>query len=224
MPTGYTANIASDTFTSFAARCLRGMGAFIHMRDDDFNVPLKLNNEPEPAYLVEQREITSKQLDELSSASDDYWKQTYENSKTEARAYHYETLNAQIMLAEKAKSIYLAVDTWIEPFGWNVYKQFMLEQLEITFKYDCYKLLSYDSVESMFDESVFEVTETGLLEFKQDTIDVLKRRLNSINEELINYANRKASNLTQIAEVITSLNAHGAKYGNEPIHVTGLYI
>jgi len=131
MPTGYT-NIIDEndaTFEQYVWRCARGMGALIHMRDDDMDADVRM---PKPSnfyrdYLKKERaelkRLMSLSVSEAAALVDEEYEKTQEfhrqmNEDDERTNARYDAMRAK-------------VKAWKPPTkDHRGLKEFMLEQLE----------------------------------------------------------------------------------------------
>lgn len=139
MPTGYTDKLYRDesqTFTEFALRCARGMGACIMQRDDPCDIPPRKQKASDynQRRLVEARnelerlsEMTPQQANEEASAE-------RETKLKERERHNREALE----LLARYQQMMIAVEHWDPPSTDHVgMKEFMIEQLQTSINFDC---------------------------------------------------------------------------------------
>ena len=138
MPTGYTDGInASTSFKEFAMKCARAFGALIEMRDDATDAPIpeefKVGNfyydsvkrsEAEVARLTKMTE-TQKKAGALKAFAD----------ATKSYAHRIEESNSK---RRQYSRMLNKVESWEPPSDdYQGMKDFMIEQLTSSIKYDC---------------------------------------------------------------------------------------
>lgn len=138
MPTGYTAGILNGetkTFEQFAILCIRAFGAAIHMRDESLDTkytPRKLNE-----YYIESVEESKKDLQDFLLKSDDEILSNELKEIEEKRKYYEEKIVETKKNLKQLKSILKSVKNWEPPTTDHFeFKNFMIEQLESTIKWD----------------------------------------------------------------------------------------
>lgn len=142
MPSGYTAPVAEGKITDinqFVTRCARAFGALISMRDDPLDAPLPERIEPISDYHVKALERAKERLSSLSrmSKSDierecrleyeramETWREWVEESNLKRR--RYQDMRAKVLAWEPPSPNHEGL------------KQFMLEQLSESERYDCH--------------------------------------------------------------------------------------
>lgn len=141
MPTGYTAKIQDGSITEFrdfAWQCARAFGALIEMRDDPMDAPIPEAFAADTKYYDLMIEDAERRLAELSAI-------TPELADKEAAAAHQDALkgwNERKAERDRYRLRYLTmiekVKAWQPPSADHLpMKQFMIEQLESSMKFDC---------------------------------------------------------------------------------------
>jgi len=138
MPTGYTAEILDgkiNTFKGFAKKCMRAFGATIHMRDDSLNESYRPREIDE--YYIEQVKEAEEELKELKAADDEFFINKIREKLKSDYVYYEERLREVKKNEVKLKSILKDTKKWNPPTEDHVgIKDFMIQQLEETIKYD----------------------------------------------------------------------------------------
>jgi hypothetical protein len=139
MPTGYTADIKDDTsFTEFALRCARAMGACIIMRDDPLDAPIPdefvasdYHAKALDDALSRQASVAEMTLSEAAQAME------AENSKiAESRE---RTIRESAETRRRYERMLAMVEAWAPPTREHVnFKKFMLDQLRESINFDCH--------------------------------------------------------------------------------------
>ena len=140
MPTGYTAPVQDGTITDvteFAATCARAFGAFIHQRDDSTKSELRYPESPYGSFY--ERSLAEAQ------AEYDRWTNLSEEARyAEWSAYYHEQVKAGIKANAKddvERARYKAMIAQVEsidvPAELDNFKEFMLEQLHESIRFDC---------------------------------------------------------------------------------------
>jgi len=139
MPTGYTSQLydGEQSFEDFVWSCARGMGALIMMRDDPSDAPIPKRFEVDDyhteelhkaeARLAELQEMTDKEIEALLLVK------RAEIAKDCAKASKKDTA-----MANRYADMVTQVEAWEPPSSDHVgFKDFMLEQLRSSLKFDC---------------------------------------------------------------------------------------
>lgn len=138
MPTGYTAEILDgkiNTFKDFAKKCMRAFGATIHMRDDSLNESYRPREIDK--YYIERVEEAEEKLAVLKTADDKFFIDKVREELKSDYAYYEEKLRKVKADEVKLKSILTDTKKWNPPTDDHVgIKDFMIQQLEETIKYD----------------------------------------------------------------------------------------
>lgn len=140
MPTGYTANVANGTLTTFpefAMQCARAFGALIMMRDDPIDSPIpdeftvaeyyeKNLNEAKAALAelqaLNERDVLIRCAKEYAEAMASWEKSRADNA---AKRQRYESMLAKVR-------------QWIPPTSEHEgLKEFMIQQLTESLEWDC---------------------------------------------------------------------------------------
>jgi hypothetical protein len=150
MPTGYTSIIGdreSVSFEEFAMRCARGMGACISMRDNSLDAPIPDRFEPDTTFYAERERAAQEQIalfeamstDDAARAADEEHEKTIADVNAANERYS--------ALRGKYERMRVGVQSWVPPTqDHNGLKDFMLEQLEQSMRFDCIHLTTPDRV------------------------------------------------------------------------------
>jgi hypothetical protein len=182
MPTGYTAEIIDGkvtTFKEFAQKCMRAFGSTIHMRDEPLDkkyVPRKVEK-----YYIESVKEAKKKLDELKKADDQFFINKVKGELKSDYTYYEEKLEKVLESKARLDSILKDAKNWSPPTEDHTgIKDFMIQQLEETLKYD----------------GNTEYYETELKEIKKkmespiDISTIRKEMIEDAEEDLENSKNR----------------------------------
>ena len=142
MPTAYTADLHDGnptSFKDFLFRCARAFGALIEMRDEPLGTPLP------PSFRVSDWYV--RRFDEANEAMARINGMTLEEADREAEGLRErvrEQRREQLVKAEAMEARYMAmlveVEAWAPPTtGHQGLKDFMVEQLNESLKFDCGK-------------------------------------------------------------------------------------
>lgn len=135
MPTGYTHGILEGkikTFPQFAMGCAKAFGACITMWDDPHDAPIPEEFKPNTNYHDEAIVEAKKTLEELQGMS----KATSE--KRASAAFNDELSERQLQAKkrnddnQKFRDMRGKVNSWTAPDGYEGFKAFMLNQLDIS--------------------------------------------------------------------------------------------
>lgn len=172
MPTGFTSNIYNnniESFEAFVLYCARGMGAFMHQRDNSTKEMPSLRKIGDYYFkALAQAEAKLYKFNSLGSAelNDMYWEEADQHGKAERDSYeNKEALKAryETRLAE--------VRAWKVPEILESFKEFMEDQLTSSINFDCKHYKSYFPL--TFDEWV-ETKRERL----QSAVDYAQQNLN----------------------------------------------
>ena len=140
MPTGYTSDIYNGkkvSFRDYAMYCARAFGALIEMRDSDKDAKIPDKFEPgdhhkkalkesqdklERVQSISEKEIIAIAKSEYATEVKEYEKQVKRNSDLKSR---YEDMLKQARAYQPPSSEHIS------------YKDFMIEQLQSSIKFDC---------------------------------------------------------------------------------------
>jgi hypothetical protein len=129
MTTGYTSIIEERdvTFAEFAKRCVRAMGAAIHMRDDPLDKLLTLPEVPE----VQGVDKLQRELDAVQAWSVDERQAKTSQHNADQRAIHQTRIREYNAAKARYQSLIAETRAWMPPTaGHQGLKDFMLEQLK----------------------------------------------------------------------------------------------
>lgn len=139
MPTGLTAKIydgKEQSFNEFLLSCAKQFGAFIHMRDDDFNKPITIPRydpyyeyelEKEKEALENFKKLTDTEIQKIIDSE-------FENRCLNMIVYDEEMNEREIRYDDMISH----VTNWNPPSQDHIaLKNFMLDQLEQSKKFDC---------------------------------------------------------------------------------------
>jgi len=140
MATGYTADVADGTITTFpefAIRCARAMGACITMRDDPSDAEIPKAFEPSN-YHTEALDKARKELNNLLE-TDDKTKQALIDAKHKDAIRSYrEYLVKHSAKQTRYEQMIEDTEAWTPPTSEHIgLKDFMLQQLRDSLSWDC---------------------------------------------------------------------------------------
>jgi len=138
MPTGHTSNLyngKAESFEDFVLACARGMGAFIHQRDDSSCDKPALRTPS--AYHAEAVAKDEAALNAWNKAGDD-------DKYDQWRGYENDTNRANRDRRAKNEALRFRYDrrlkevkAWSVPERLQSFKDFMIDQIESSIKFDC---------------------------------------------------------------------------------------
>lgn len=139
MPTGYTADVADGKITEFkdfALQCARAFGAYVHMRDDPGDAPLR-PDEPS-SYYTEALPKAVEEVKRLRSLTDEEWRDEW-LADLQRRSTEYRDAIARVSETRtRYEAMLAAVQSWTPPSpDHSELKQFMVEQLTKSIDFDC---------------------------------------------------------------------------------------
>jgi len=140
MPTGYTHAVQEGKITElkpFALQCARAMGALVMMRDDSYDTPIPDKFEPSTDYHDEKLKEAQADIVMLAGLSPEDCQNKADEEHSEAverwkkrKAERLEQFKRYTAMIEKVRS-------WNPPQQLVSLKDFMLEQLNESVKFDC---------------------------------------------------------------------------------------
>ena len=140
MPTGYTAEVADGTvteFKDFALRCARAFGAFVHMRDDPGDAPLRPDTES--TYYAKAVLEAETELAHLRTLTEEQWRDEWRAWWGNEQADHRRRVAETAQKRGRYEAMIAAVSAWVSPSPDHAeFKKFMLDQLQSSIKFDCY--------------------------------------------------------------------------------------
>lgn len=163
MPTGYTADVADGKVTDvreFAARCARGFMPFIHMRDDSWDVPLRMPTAPDNSYEVRSLEDAKRELREWQTSTEEEKYARWSTYVHETEKRNNEAIIEKNETEARYRKMLAQVQEIDAPGNVQSFKDFLVSQLEESIKFDCNtsyynsKPLSYSEWYDMENEAV----------------------------------------------------------------------
>lgn len=137
--TGYTYQLVEkdQNFNQFVWTCARAFGALIHMRDEDLDAPINLEENSESSYHKDRLKEEKDKLDQLVALKP-YDREGYgQLLKRNNIGYCKEGLDKAIAERDKMEGMLSQVLDWTPPSNDHVnLKNFMLNQLGESLKYN----------------------------------------------------------------------------------------
>ena len=141
MSSGFTAEFEKrePSFEEFLWKCARGMGAFIHMREDSMDAPLRLPQENDfGTYHEDALNKAVRALQDYSTMSTEKAKMLLEKEYETTHKHAKEMINERNTLRKRYESMLAKVKAWQPPTkDHDNFKKFMVEQLEKSIEWDC---------------------------------------------------------------------------------------
>jgi hypothetical protein len=169
MPTGYTDGVTEETtFREFALKCARAFGALIMMRDDPMDTPIPDEFSPSD-YHLKAIEALLKEQDHITLCPTAEVAAILEKHNAEAR----ERREASVAESDKTRAAYRRmiglVEQWTPPTPDHVrMKEFMLEQLTESEKWDCHDGEWYSDCYRIFEGTPDDWRKTRLANIERD--------------------------------------------------------
>jgi hypothetical protein len=189
MPTGYTAIIGEQdnlTFPEFVMTCARAFGACVEMREDPINKAIPDEFVPSDYH---QKEIVNheKRLSELKKMSIKLASvQSHEEYESEISS-HNSYLCKKAALKKKYQSMLSQVKKWQAPTADHLgLKNFMIEQIEGSIKFDCSDYFSAEPTEKTGKQWLHDAIEREIKDIAYHTKEYAEEveRINDRNEWL----------------------------------------
>lgn len=140
MPTGYTSDVQNgkiSTLRDFALQCARGMGALITMRDEPWNAPIPKQFSPQNSYHDEHIDAAKKLLAELPALTAAECDARAQAEFDAAMAEHLRYAGNRSLSKTRYQEMLGKVEQWKPADGLTGLKDFMLEQLNESIRFDC---------------------------------------------------------------------------------------
>lgn len=139
MPTGYTYSVQNGEVTElkeFMLSCAKGVGAFIHMRDDGTSSGIKYREVGE--YYLRRLENTKREFEEFKLLSDEEIQKQLDESYERRVKEQKEGLKRFDEQKQRYLDMIDKVKEWMPPTEDHVkLKEFALEQLNGSLEFDC---------------------------------------------------------------------------------------
>ncbi len=139
MPTGYTANLCErdEDFKTFVCKCARAFGALMELRDEPLNAPLPEKLGCADDYYGQQLIKAKVEYEHLISFSSDEKQRFGLDAKQKAIQEARESLVKREATVARLLNMQSQVTNWTPPsIDHKGLKDFMLEQLDSTLKFD----------------------------------------------------------------------------------------
>jgi hypothetical protein len=176
MPSGYTAIIGEKDnvkFQEFALLCARAFGATILMRDDSLDVPIPEEFQPTD-YHSKQLKKANWELDKVKQMTDAQIKRAILKEFNEEVARITGYIEKDRILAEKYGRMICDVQAWKPPTDEHKeMKNFMLQQLHESLKFDC----------GLYSETDIPKTMPSIDEWRKKKIEKIARDITYHTEE-----------------------------------------
>jgi hypothetical protein len=153
MPTGYTALVAEGQITTlrdFALTCARSMGALIRMRDEPYNTAIPTELGVDVAHYDDDINDYLEELAVLDRATPEELQTLFEEENAEIRARRERALHRDAVTKERYEAMIAKVEAWQGAPGGL--KEFMLQQLVDSIKYDIPVSDYHEAENESFDE------------------------------------------------------------------------
>lgn len=186
MPTGYTAGIIDGeitTFQEFAKKCMRGFGATIHMRDEPMNKEYKPREVGE--YYIDSLSKWEKTLKEVTSMSDEEIIAKREKQLQDDINYHKERIGKIEKNHEVLSNFIKEVSEWVPPTEeHNSFKEFMLDQLTQTIKFDGDISYNRERLKNAYNEMFSIDADKVRKDYIKDAKYNIKYSQDNLNQEI----------------------------------------
>lgn len=141
MPSGYTAIFEErePSFEEFVWKCARAMGAFIHMRDDSLDAPIRLPKENEfCSYHEDSLKRSVSNLEKYSKMSLEQAQILMNKDYDKMVADAKESIAKKDILRKRYKNVLAKVNAWNPPTkDHDNFKKFMTDQITQSIDWDC---------------------------------------------------------------------------------------
>lgn len=140
MPTGYTAPVMDGEITDvkdFAAACARDFGVFIHQRDDSMSALLKYPESPDNLYYVRALGSAKAELSRWQHMSEEEKYAEWSEYVKEQTLYLHKSRATSAERRARYENMLIQIHAIDVPSMLQNFKDFMVEQLEESIKFDC---------------------------------------------------------------------------------------
>ena len=197
MPTGYTAGIVDDiSFTDYALGCARAFGACLDQRDESLATKpafSKVN-----AYYTEAVTEAAEILDELESMNVPAQQEYGIKRISDRKKIVQDMFNKAIVLRRKYEAILDQARAWNPPSSdFDIFKKFMIEQLEESIKYDC------DT--EYYVRSLTELSALDPFDMYTEDLAAARKNIEYTSNKLDSEIQRVAQNNKWVADLYKSL-------------------
>lgn len=133
MPTSYTSEIEKgQSFKEYALRCARAFGALMHMRDEPLDAAIR-HPQP-PLFHTEALLACRADIEKALAMSDEEVVAVIEKAQKD----HEIKRKANSILRDQYKEMISRVREWNPPGEYYELQKFMVDQLEMSLKSDCF--------------------------------------------------------------------------------------
>jgi hypothetical protein len=143
MPTGYTAEIHDGKgveFKDFVMECARAFGALVTMRDDPSHTPIPEEFQPS-MWNAKELEKARTRLAEVQSWGEEQSESESQKDYIEVMQRWHKRMIEMAELCLRYEAMLTKVQAWEPPTpDHQGLKDFMIQQLESSIDFDCYKL------------------------------------------------------------------------------------
>lgn len=165
MPTGYTAPVMDGEITEvkdFARTCARAFGAFIHQRDERGDAPPRMP-ELDDSFYVKRLAEAKAELARWQGLSEEAKYAEWSEYVREQTVSLHKSMAKSAEKRARYENMLVQVHAIDVPAQLQNFKNFMVEQLEESIKFDCgdgrferdyYKVLTFPEWCAMHDKSV----------------------------------------------------------------------
>lgn len=178
MPTGYTYKIIDGemtTFQEFAKQCIRAFGSCMHLREEPTDSEYR-PMVPSEYYLKELNSSKEKLIELSNQTNEELVKIVCENllADKERIIKHVEKVKKDLNNLNK---ILEGAENFVPPTPEHIkFKEFMIEQLTSTIKWDC--------TTEYYEKSLLNIEEELL---NLDGEEIRKERIKDLNKDILYY-------------------------------------
>lgn len=195
MPSAYTAAIydgEKPTFRDFALKALRGMGVAMHMRDESISVPFR--DREESTFYAETLQKYQNELAAIQSLTDEQAQAQADEEYIDSIIHINESNQKGARRKKDYEDMIAQVQAWTPPTEEHQgYKDFMLEQLHGSLKFDVH-LTDLDSIKA----------PTGS-EFVKERTEFLLKMIDTYTSEVATEKKRVSESNAWVRVVLESL-------------------
>lgn len=173
MPTGYTAILQDKqdiSFADFAKRCARAFGACIMQRDDPFDAPMLLDEQPSD-YHINKLEDAESELAACRERTDSDWERLRFSELERLESESRESAKKHQAIEASYRRMLALVRDWQPPTkDHEELKKFMIQQITDSIKFDCGSTYYQEAFEALAKTTVQEFASQSKEKAMKDVV------------------------------------------------------
>jgi len=206
MPSGYTYLLQEGKdFKTFAKRCLRAFGAYIHMRDEPSDKP------PEPrkpsSYHLDELNDEIKNLEKFKKFPDSKIRTIIKNEWGNEVKRVLEYIEKDKNVRKNYEDALSEANAYIPPTSEHEdFKKFMIEQIEKSIEWDCNEHKYQDDLERLGESP--DISDSAVSLYREESIARFNEDIEYHKREYQKELDRCEDANTWLEDAITSIDNH----------------